>query len=439
MSLHTQHLKVCHATIDTVTTKKITTSHISAPLQLSMPSGPVVLSVDEKKLQVNGLVNCDSVTFFPIDQNPSCTPVIWLDESNHHLYYGQQDLVVPLIGPQGPPGEDGSMGEDGPQGDTGPDGPVGQPGVEIGPIGYTGDTGPDGVAGSNGAVGPPGPPGIPGQQGPAGPRGLNGPSGQQLVFSYFNNTSSIDMLGENSIDCVTGIRELQLIRLETGQTFRLDFKGVVTNPDYKIVFNGTELVSAQPPSYSGVVDCSTHIFINQGTIDTQTTFLSDAAPFMKSQSVNRAADSGVLSVETTGTINSAQLYSFLPGNTMLRLFATSSSVNWQWPSAATSARLIYNFKLEDGDDATYTLNIDGQPSPVTTIDGTHNGFRQLILLMAYSGGILVIQAILSAPNNADNQLTFLGYSSNSLGSLSDFSFAMSSPHTMYQSQLYFFQ
>ena len=85
-------------------------------------------------------------------------------------------IVIPFIGPQGPPGPEGPMGPAGPEGPAGGQGPEGPQGLQ-GPEGPRGPEGPQGTPGAQGPQGATGAQGPAGPQGPIGPVGLVGPMG----------------------------------------------------------------------------------------------------------------------------------------------------------------------------------------------------------------------------------------------------------------------
>ncbi len=89
-------------------------------------------------------------------------------------------IVVPYVGPQGPPGPEGPAGPEGSMGPAGPEGPMGLVGPE-GPVGPQGPAGPQGSQGATGAQGPAGPQGAVGPMGPVGPVGPAGPQGEGLM------------------------------------------------------------------------------------------------------------------------------------------------------------------------------------------------------------------------------------------------------------------
>ncbi|HEU4343390.1 MAG TPA: DNRLRE domain-containing protein, partial [Candidatus Binatia bacterium] len=96
------------------------------------------------------------------------------------------DMLIVSYGPQGPQGETGPQGLQGPQGPQGEQGPAGPQGPqgEQGPQGVQGETGPQGPQGPQGVQGPMGPTGPVGPVGPIGPQGpigLTGPTGPQGI------------------------------------------------------------------------------------------------------------------------------------------------------------------------------------------------------------------------------------------------------------------
>ena len=117
------------------------------------PDPALVAAVDELRSQVRGL---------------GATPAVPPPED----IVDNPPEVVPIPGPEGPPGTPGRDGVDGKDGAAGLPGPPGAAGP-VGEPGATGATGEPGAAGATGDPGATGPQGDPGPTGPPGPAGIS--------------------------------------------------------------------------------------------------------------------------------------------------------------------------------------------------------------------------------------------------------------------------
>ena len=442
-NFQTKHVIAHFGNIHRLRTEDVKTSLIlqEEPLfTVSDYKGQPIWTIDSKngRMVMNGLIQSTAMTFFPIDQNPTCDErVLWLNECNHHLYFGDQDLIVPPIGPTGPDGENQSQGEDGPPGFQGPVGYIGPPSLVSGsdgpggPKGQVGHTGHDGKDGSKARDGEVGEIGIPG------PDGRDGVSKLQLIF----NSTSGNVFNSSTTDAVSGKYQLNSINLIVGQVLRLDCRIGATSgiTGYVNLEGQSNYEIAQLNVNNGLNEFTTYVIVTATGVNTQTIRYND---------LNFETKTVVIDTKETSNLNidsgnssvyyySSQLFSFLPNNSSLQILNPLSSqpinnsnlytyLEWNHPlTEGKSIQLLYNVSLTISTDFQVYCN----ESKIYDVTVNETGPNQVNIVFVYDGSKLY--------NQASSKSTFYQSTFLEIVEPQRFMLKTSQIHEQYLSQMYF--